>query len=956
MGVDESSRDVELKRRRFQQLAETWRRDARRRDVAELERERAELAPGALDLTRRFLAGEIDAPTFRDGVGTWSRGKPVFGFGGPAGAMFLNQLVNDGEEAGVEEVLRRVLHVPSDLEAGIDRVGELVAFVEQLRVQGSAAQVARPPFFLTWFWALQDSRWQPIWPSAERALERLGWVPKWRDYQGDRVADFVGTLGELDEDPREVVEVLSWYGGTSPPVGFDVTLPERCRLTLSLRRDPPNESTAPEEAAEYEAAAQGVRVGLAEMSRIGKLFADDVAAALGEAVAVNTPTEYWVPTDRRVRGDFWVSWRPKSGRPAPGVRLHVVENGVFLVVNPEINRNPKGYSLAALARLREIEGNYAVFFSHEIGPRRATFETVTPDDSPNTFNYGYGLDVDELATPEGLVHALRRTLEHLAPAVRDLADLDAGSTAAMPETADLAALAGRFVSDFGYPRDKDEEQQASRREWASQLAPSRLAGLSKETFRKIIAQRYGGPGPQSALNTTVRDADAEEWDRLLASIDTLLWGPGPLAERIDRVLDEDDLGFRGLKETVVMKLLAITQPERFLPVFPFSGDKGKAAMLQRLRLPIPSLQGSPGSRQIAANDSLREKTEPLFPGDPWGQMLFLYWVLEERASVASTAPMAEPEGVSGVEERLAEAAGTLFVDPGFLTDIHQLLEDKGQVIFYGPPGTGKTFFAQEVAEAVAPDEDRRMLIQFHPTTTYEDFFEGYRPQPEKNGGLSYRLTPGPLRLMADAASQDPEHVYVLIVDEINRANLPKVFGELLFLLEYRNRSARLLYQPDVDFSFPENLWLIGTMNTADRSIALVDAALRRRFHFVPFIPDVAGRSPISTVLRRWVEQNGELETLPDIVDKVNNQLRAALGGDHLLLGPSYFMQRGIDENKLRRIWEYQIEPLIEDLFFGEPLRSEAFRFDRVWSELGLPAIEASSGVEAPGDAAGTAGA
>ena len=183
---------------------------------------------------------------------------------------------------------------------------------------------------------------------------------------------------------------------------------------------------------------------------------------------------------------------------------------------------------------------------------------------------------------------------------------------------------------------------------------------------------------------------------------------------------------------------------------------------------------------------------------------------------------------------------------------------------------------------------------------------------------------------------------MLIIDEINRANLPKVLGELLFLLEYRGEAARVLYRPDVEFRLPANLWLIGTMNTADRSIALVDAALRRRFHFVPFVPDLAGRSPISQVLRRWVEANGELETLPDIVDKVNNQLRAALGGDHLLLGPSYFMKKGIDETALRRVWEFQIEPLIEDLFFAEPERVNAFRFERVWAELGKPAIEAAA--------------
>jgi 5-methylcytosine-specific restriction protein B len=174
---------------------------------------------------------------------------------------------------------------------------------------------------------------------------------------------------------------------------------------------------------------------------------------------------------------------------------------------------------------------------------------------------------------------------------------------------------------------------------------------------------------------------------------------------------------------------------------------------------------------------------------------------------------------------------------------------------------------------------------------------------------------------------------VLIIDEINRANLPKVLGELLFLLEYRDKSIRPLYRPDEPFSLPDNLWLIGTMNTADRSIALVDAALRRRFQFVEFVPDVQGTNPISKVLRNWVERERQLGVLPEIVDTVNNRLQAELGGEHLALGPSYFMKKGIDEAMLREIWRYQIEPLVDDLFFGEPKRKARFGFDAIWSEL-----------------------
>ena len=219
-----------------------------------------------------------------------------------------------------------------------------------------------------------------------------------------------------------------------------------------------------------------------------------------------------------------------------------------------------------------------------------------------------------------------------------------------------------------------------------------------------------------------------------------------------------------------------------------------------------------------------------------------------------------------------------------------------------------------------------MLVQFHPSTSYEDFFEGYRPETGPDGALSYRLTPGPLALLAEKAAADPGRLHVMVIDEINRANLPKVLGELLFLFEYRNESVRTLYRPDHPFRLPSNLWFVGTMNTADRSIALIDAALRRRFQFVPFFPD---RGPASGLLERWLRANGEPEWVGVLVDIVNNDLTDALSGSHLLLGASHFMKTGIDRDKLRQIWEYNIEPFIEDQFFGNPAQIDRFRFDAV---------------------------
>ena len=273
------------------------------------------------------------------------------------------------------------------------------------------------------------------------------------------------------------------------------------------------------------------------------------------------------------------------------------------------------------------------------------------------------------------------------------------------------------------------------------------------------------------------------------------------------------------------------------------------------------------------------------------------------------------------------------------------------MILYGPPGTGKTYLARELAKELAPDESCRALVQFHPSTSYEDFFEGYRPVGTgDDGGIRFELTPGPLARMAQRAQNaPPDQRHVMIIDEINRGNLPRVLGELLFLLEYRDESVQTLYRPEEPFALPENLWFIGTMNTADRSIALVDAALRRRFHFVPFFPD---SGPMSGLLDRWLEREDEPAWVGHLVDAVNGELKVVLEGSHLLLGPSHFMKEYGDSpdeqhERLRRIWEYNIEPFIEDQFFGDPDRIERFRFNAVMKRHGPPTQRKDANGEDP---------
>lgn len=283
---------------------------------------------------------------------------------------------------------------------------------------------------------------------------------------------------------------------------------------------------------------------------------------------------------------------------------------------------------------------------------------------------------------------------------------------------------------------------------------------------------------------------------------------------------------------------------------------------------------------------------------------------------------------------LADLAAELHIDADSLEDIQMLLEHKRQAIFFGPPGTGKTYIAMKLAEFLAGDSDNVDLVQFHAAYAYEDFVEGFRPRPI-NGQPGFRLEDGPLKRIAREAREDPHHTYVLIIDEINRANIARVFGELYFLLEYRTHEITLQYSAE-PFTLPENLLIIGTMNTADRSIALIDAALRRRFYFIPFFPT---EPPIAGILDRWLAQhNPNMRHVSGLVDHANAMLDYRHGG----IGPSYFMRDDLDKEWLRLIWNHQIIPYLEEHFFGEPGRLDDFQLENLLNDFNSAHLERGS--------------
>ena len=270
---------------------------------------------------------------------------------------------------------------------------------------------------------------------------------------------------------------------------------------------------------------------------------------------------------------------------------------------------------------------------------------------------------------------------------------------------------------------------------------------------------------------------------------------------------------------------------------------------------------------------------------------------------------------------LQKLANELMFDVEFLERVEKLLEDKRQVIFQGPPGTGKTYTAKKLAACLAGSEERVRLVQFHPSYAYEDFVQGYRPKLI-DGQPGFELKDGPLLDMAKMAEQDPEQKHFLVIDEINRGNLAKVFGEMYFLLEYRDEEMRLQYSESGEtFAMPPNLYIIGTMNTADRSIALVDLALRRRFYFVVFHPN---EWPVEGLLHRWLDaDNPGMAWAADIVDRANE----LLADRDAAIGPSYLMKEGLDEEKARMIWEHNVLPYVEEHLYGQTDGLAQFDFD-----------------------------
>jgi len=436
----------------------------------------------------------------------------------------------------------------------------------------------------------------------------------------------------------------------------------------------------------------------------------------------------------------------------------------------------------------------------------------------------------------GVLKALSQTLDRDLPRPAERKADD--------EPVDVSAIITRALKDLPPERIAARERALGR---ARALIETNRRSLSADQLVQLMrlfnADHYGGGdrlnrfgmamGGHARNRIVEREEVANHW------IDTL-WrcdSDAEVATAIDRLRSDSPLPYAGFSFPAMV--LHCKSPTRYFPASSGTLATGYSRLV--------GAKPVNGSTYVRACEGLRELIAE-HSLSPMGVDVVAYFAANPQhvRSAGGEASEAETSTEAATTTTPATPSPTAYAREDFLsetlfeedelTQLERLLHDKPQLVLYGPPGTGKTWIAERLARLLTDGDDARIeVIQFHPSYGYEDFIEGIRPTSD-GAQMTYPVVPGVFRALCLRAARHPDKKYVLVIDELNRGNLPRIFGELLFALERRGSPVKLS-QSQQTMTVPANIVVLGTMNTADQSIALLDMALRRRFHFVRLEPD-----------------------------------------------------------------------------------------------------------------------
>ncbi len=483
------------------------------------------------------------------------------------------------------------------------------------------------------------------------------------------------------------------------------------------------------------------------------------------------------------------------------------------------------------------------------------------------------------------------------------------------------------LESFGSHKYWDEERHykvSVARKVETLLAEEKLRELIEhgafEEAKTAIKRATQGNNLLNAFDTIpIRDAPAEP---LVCSLYDLLHGSGEFAPRFDAWVDVLAQVKKGCWPAATYFLM-FSEPELHIMVKPTPIGQ----LLSELESDI-AWQVRPSASLYLQLQSLAQNLLSELAELGARDMIDIHTFVWRAQYISEPPPLPPPPPPPGTFEDLVEATNMSAAE---LRELESILTTRRQVILEGPPGSGKTWVAQKLARyftgnALDGGHDESVeTVQFHQSYGYEDFMQGIRPQtnPETHQ-LEYHVRDGIFKRFCEVAGQHHDKKFVLIIDEINRGNISRIFGELLFLLEYRDQSVSLPYasSSEPSFQIPPNVHIVGTMNTTDRSLAQIDYALRRRFYFYRLMPVADGQAP---VLERWLGKQGlsaeSQQRIAGMFIRLNERLQQELG-EEFQVGHSYLMREDVATDEgIRQIWNRALMPLLEEYFHSRRNRA-----------------------------------